>query len=175
MHLSRTIPLLAALKREGEGKGDDGRRLDLFKIGPILKDAREGKALSLASVAEALFIKAPCLGAIESGSWEALPHPVYVKGYIKAYAAYLGISEAVAADLKGAGALPEENAKGGHVPGDRDRTFMKKLFIICSSVIGLVLGIAVTPGLQAPPPVRLEDLLAACQSTLMGVRKIMMP
>ena len=173
MHLSRTIPLLAALKREGEGKGDDGRRLDLFKIGPILKDAREGKALSLASVAGALFIKASCLDAIESGSWEALPHPVYVKGYVRAYAAYLGISETVEADLKGAGPLPGDTAKDSPTPGDREHTFMKKLLIVCSSVIGLVLGIAVTPGLQAAHPVRLEDLLAACQSTLMGVRKIM--
>jgi len=174
LRLSKTGPLRTVLRREDEG---DGRRLDLFKIGPILKEAREGKALSLASVAEALFIKISALDAIESASWDVLPHPVYVKGYIKAYAAYLGISPEIEPDLVRAEAVSGESGKSIEAPKqrDRDHTLLKKLLVICSSVIGLVLAIAFSPGLQAPPPVRLGDLAAACHSALMGMRKIMLP
>ena len=172
MRLSEAGPLQTMLRRED---GGDGRRLDLFKIGPILKGAREGRALSLASVAQALYIKISSLDAIESGSWDALPHSIYVKGYIKAYAAYLGISQKIEPDLVCAEPLPAESSKRDETPKVRNHTWLKKLLIICSSVTGLILGIAFSPGLQVPPPVRLGDLLTACHSAIMGMRKIMLP
>ena len=174
LHLSEAGPLQTGLGRED---GGERRRLDLFKIGPILKGAREGKALSLASVAEALFIKISSLDAIESGSWDVLPPFIYVKGYIKAYAAYLGISQKIEPDLVYAEPPPGESGRKGEAPKDRERghTMLKKLLIICSSVIGLILGIALSPGLQTPPPIRLGDWASACHSALMGMRKIMLP
>src|SRR5208283_2628157 len=68
---------------------------DLRRIGGILREARERKGLSLSDVAEFLFIKKSTVGSIESGDWGILPHPVYVKGYVKSYAAYLGIYERI--------------------------------------------------------------------------------
>lgn len=74
--------------------------MDLGLIGAILKEEREGKGTSVADAAEALFMKKSTLDAIESGCWEMLPHPLYVKGYVKSYASYLGISTAIEAQLQ---------------------------------------------------------------------------
>ena len=42
-------------------------------------------------MSNALFIRTPVIGAIEAGDWDNLPHPVYVKGYVTQYAAFLNI------------------------------------------------------------------------------------
>jgi hypothetical protein len=69
--------------------------LDLYLIGTILREAREAKGTSLSDAAEALFVKKSTVGAIESGRWEMLPHPFYVKGYVRSYASYLGIAKTI--------------------------------------------------------------------------------
>ena len=66
---------------------------DLCRIGQLLKETREGKGLTLEEVSEALFIRKRVIGAIEAGDWDNLPHPVYVKGYVTQYVAFLKIAE----------------------------------------------------------------------------------
>ncbi len=75
---------------------------DLCRIGELLRETREEKGLSFEEVSEALFIRKRVIGAIESGDWNSLPHPVYVKGYITQYAAFLNIAD-----------LPEPDAAMG--------------------------------------------------------------
>jgi cytoskeleton protein RodZ len=72
---------------------------DLCKIGQLLRDAREEKGLTLDEVSDALFIRKRVTGAIESGDWESLPHPVYVKGYVNQYAALLNIVDLLEAEI----------------------------------------------------------------------------
>ena len=67
--------------------------LDLCRIGQLLKEAREGRGLTLEEVSEALFLRKRVLGAIEAGDWDNLPHPVYVKGYVTQYASFLDIAD----------------------------------------------------------------------------------
>ena len=72
---------------------------DLCKIGQMLKDSREERGLTFEEVSSALFIRKRVIGAIESGDWGSLPHPVYVKGYVSQYAALLNIADRLEAEL----------------------------------------------------------------------------
>jgi len=86
---------ISSHQRQGEP-----RVIDLSAIGAMLRQTRETRGASIADAAEALFIKKSTVGAIESGCWETLPHPLYVKGYVRSYASYLGIVEAVETHLQ---------------------------------------------------------------------------
>ncbi len=72
---------------------------DLHKIAQLLKDSREEKGLAVADVSRALCISKRIIGAIESGDWDALPPPVYVKAFVTQYAVLLHIVDAVEAGL----------------------------------------------------------------------------
>ena len=71
-------------------------RFDLEHIGRILNQARENQGLSLQDVSNVLFLRKSLVTAIENGNWTALPHDVYVKGYVQQYAAFLRVQEEVA-------------------------------------------------------------------------------
>jgi len=62
------------------------------KVGEILKKVREAKGISLESIAAEIKIPIYYLRAIETGDWEKLPASAYVKGYLRLYANYLGLS-----------------------------------------------------------------------------------
>jgi cytoskeletal protein RodZ len=64
---------------------------NLLQIGQLLKEEREERSISLSDVSEALYVRKSVVAALESGRWELLPHQVYVKGYVKQYARYLGM------------------------------------------------------------------------------------
>jgi hypothetical protein len=59
--------------------------------GKCLKAERESRNLSLKQVSESTKIKERLLKDIEDDQYEHLPHPVYVKGFLTAYARYLGL------------------------------------------------------------------------------------
>ncbi|MGD0232561.1 MAG: RodZ domain-containing protein [Syntrophorhabdales bacterium] len=71
---------------------------DLCKIGQLLKYTREEKGLTLDKVSNVLLIKKRLIAAIESGDWDSLPPPVYVKGYVNQYAALLDIVDLLEAE-----------------------------------------------------------------------------
>jgi cytoskeleton protein RodZ len=73
---------------------------DLVEIGEILSQAREDRGLTIDQAAEILYLKRSVIQALESGAWKALPHPVYVKGYITQYAKFLEVYDRVAASLE---------------------------------------------------------------------------
>ncbi|MCX5818016.1 MAG: DUF4115 domain-containing protein [Proteobacteria bacterium] len=68
---------------------------ELDKVGPILRQKREGKGLCTADVAKTLCFRKSIIEAIESGNWDSLPHKVYVKGYARKYASLLGANEEI--------------------------------------------------------------------------------
>ncbi len=129
----------------------EGRRgeipFDLRKIGQMLKSAREEKGITLDDVSNALLIKKRVIGAIESGDWDSLPYPVYVKGHVKQYAALLKI-----ADLLGAEMISSENqpspavkgvAAGATNEGAPKGWGQKKKAVAASAVGALVVGFLV--------------------------------
>ncbi len=68
-------------------------------LGERFREAREARSLSLSAVAEQIRIRAVYLAAIEDENWKAIGVPVYVRGFLRTYARFLGIDpeEAVAA------------------------------------------------------------------------------
>ena len=61
--------------------------------GQLLRQARLRQRLSLAQVAAATRIHAPFLEAIEDDDYALLPSPVYVGGFLRSYARYLGLPD----------------------------------------------------------------------------------
>jgi cytoskeleton protein RodZ len=68
-------------------------------LGERFRAAREARGLSLSDVADQIRIRSVYLAAIEEENWSAIGAPVYVRGFLRTYARFLGIDpeEAVAA------------------------------------------------------------------------------
>lgn len=60
-------------------------------IGATLREARLRQNLEISECARATRIRERYLVAIEDGRFESLPDPAYVNGFVRAYAAHLGV------------------------------------------------------------------------------------
>jgi len=71
---------------------------DMSSLGEDLRTAREARGLTLSDAAEHIHIRSVYLAAIEAEDWPAIGAPVYVRGFIRTYARFLGLNpeEAVA-------------------------------------------------------------------------------
>lgn len=63
----------------------------MFEIGPALQEARERRGLAVAQVEAATAIRGKYLRALEQEQFDVLPGPTYAKGFLRAYAEYLGL------------------------------------------------------------------------------------
>ena len=95
--------------------------MTLEELGAALRAEREKRGLSVDDVAAHLKIGARQLRALEEGDTAGLPHPAYAKGFIRSYAAYVGLAaEEVATALvalnSDAEAAPPQS---GYEPGRR--------------------------------------------------------
>jgi cytoskeleton protein RodZ len=61
--------------------------------GEYLKRERELRRASLTSIFEGTRVPLKYLEAIEADDYESLPHPTFVKGFIKSYCKHLGLDE----------------------------------------------------------------------------------
>ena len=74
----------------------------MSSIGNILRTERETQGRTLTEVSKAVYIKTKYLSALEEENFAAIPGEVYVKGFIRAYASYLGMDgEALVAQYDG--------------------------------------------------------------------------
>jgi cytoskeletal protein RodZ len=64
---------------------------ELESIGQTLREARERKDVSESEAAAATRIKVQHIQALEHNEFDAIAAPIYVKGFLKLYAEYLGI------------------------------------------------------------------------------------
>jgi cytoskeleton protein RodZ len=60
-------------------------------IGPTLREARNRRKLDLSEVEAAIKIRPRYLSALENEEWDVLPGGAYTRGFIRTYAAYLGL------------------------------------------------------------------------------------
>jgi cytoskeletal protein RodZ len=82
-------------------------------LGEEFRAAREARHLSLSDVSEQIHIRTVYLQCLEDEDWSAIAAPVYVRGFIRTYARFLGLhgEEAVAVFNESIGAVanrPEE-------------------------------------------------------------------
>jgi cytoskeleton protein RodZ len=68
----------------------------MTELGQMLRDAREAQGISLAHAEEATRIRRKYLQALEEANYGILPPSVYVRGFIRNYAVYLGLDPQVA-------------------------------------------------------------------------------
>ncbi|MGB6951982.1 MAG: helix-turn-helix domain-containing protein, partial [Candidatus Cybelea sp.] len=68
-------------------------------LGERFRAAREARGLLLSDAGEQVRIRSVYLAAIEEENWKAIGAPVYVRGFLRTYARFLGLDpeEAVAA------------------------------------------------------------------------------
>lgn len=85
-------------------------------LGNLLREAREKKSLSLEQVEADTRIRYKFLVALENEDYGALPAPAYVKGFLKTYAAYLGLDPQQVLALYHAVAATPSDAKLPSVP-----------------------------------------------------------
>jgi len=71
----------------------------LETLGELLRKERERKGLSLKDIENAVNIRVLYLNAIENGEYHIIPGEVYLKGFIRNYANYLGLNGAEIVDL----------------------------------------------------------------------------
>jgi len=60
-------------------------------LGDEFRAAREARRLSLSDVSEQIHIRSVYLQSIEEEDWSAIAAPVYVRGFIRTYARFLGL------------------------------------------------------------------------------------
>jgi cytoskeletal protein RodZ len=60
-------------------------------LGEEFRSAREARGITLSEVAEQIHIRSVYLNAIENEEWSAIGAPVYVRGFIRTYARFLGL------------------------------------------------------------------------------------
>lgn len=61
-------------------------------VGELLRAEREKKGLSIKEIESAISIRALYINAIEEGNYSIVPGEVYLKGFIRNYANYLGLN-----------------------------------------------------------------------------------
>jgi cytoskeletal protein RodZ len=61
--------------------------------GTYLRRERELRGVSLKDISEVVQVSLRLLEALERDDYEILPHPTYVKGFIRSYCKYLGLDE----------------------------------------------------------------------------------
>ncbi len=74
-------------------------------LGEEFRSAREARGLSLSDVAERLHIRSVYLAAIEDEDWHVIGAPVYVRGFMRTYARFLGL-DAEAAVARFSASMP---------------------------------------------------------------------
>jgi len=70
-------------------------------IGQKLHQARKGRNISLEQVAEETHIRLHYLQALEAGDFDQLPSEAHVRGFLRAYAGYLGLAPQSLLDILG--------------------------------------------------------------------------
>jgi cytoskeletal protein RodZ len=93
------------------------------QLGELLKETRQSKEVSLEKVEEELRIRKKYLQALEEEDFSIMPPEVYVKGFLRNYAIYLGLDlQEVKALYKGKsvekGRKPEFIGKAGQIAGE---------------------------------------------------------
>jgi cytoskeletal protein RodZ len=63
----------------------------LDALGSILRQTREARGLTISEVSHDTFIRTQYLEALEAGDLSRLPEPVYILGFLRRYANYLGL------------------------------------------------------------------------------------
>jgi transcriptional regulator with XRE-family HTH domain len=116
------------------------------KLGEVLRTAREAKNVDLSRVERETKIRERYLSALERGEYRELPGSVYTKGFLRNYAAYLGLDPEYLIDLyriESAGERAERltaPAPPRPISGRRTRAFVVTPGAVVAAILTLLVG-----------------------------------
>ncbi len=84
-------------------------------LGETLRAARQAKGTTLGQAEAATRIRSRHLQALEGEAWASLPDSLYVKGFLRSYARYLGLDAAMSANFDQAYVDVQANSLGTDV------------------------------------------------------------
>jgi cytoskeletal protein RodZ len=119
---------------------------DVHKLGEVLRTAREGKGVDLARVERETKIRERYLSALERGEYRELPGPVYTKGFLRNYGAYLGLDPEYLIDLYRiesaavAGERPRPAAPPRPLGARRSRAFVVTPGAVVAAILTILVG-----------------------------------
>lgn len=119
-------------------------------LGDEFRVAREARGLSLSDVAEHLHIRSTYLQAIEEEDWPVIGAPVYIRGFIRTYARFLGVDpehaiEAFNSTVPSAPPTKQWNG-GGSATGSPSGAGKPSILVWAAGVVALALVIYVGYG-----------------------------
>jgi cytoskeletal protein RodZ len=137
----------------------------MFEIGSALREARERKGLSFPQVEEDTKIRARYIRALEEEAFGILPGTTYAKGFLRAYADYLGLDGHLFIDEFNSRYHDPRNddeqsiyPKSNSRPRSRQRRETNIVLIVLAGIVAVAslvfLGFnsAGPPSVQLPPP-----------------------
>jgi cytoskeleton protein RodZ len=134
-----------------------GEHMELHEIGTLLRSERQKQGLSIEQVVEKTRISRRNLTALEAGDESQMPHPVYAKGFVKAYAGLLGLNaEEIGCEFSRAYGVQDEScqayeepSKKEQLPSSRRATLFLAMAVLLLAVGGMTFFF-VSAGRQAP-------------------------
>lgn len=125
-------------------------------VGETLRRARLAKKLELQDVAAYLCIRARFLEALENGNTKDLPGDAYAQGFVRSYAAYLGLdADKTVAEYKRemSGRVAEAEADAERIEESESETLTPKPVVLILSLIVLITVFFVWKGFHTNDPV----------------------
>lgn len=126
---------------------------ELAAIGMLLREARLQKGVTLEAVQEETKIRRRYLEALEAGERTAFPGEVYLKGFLKSYARFLGLpgDELVAryASALAPGSEDKERTRLPTVPAGR---FLPRGTVLAATLLAVLLVAGVSVLVRSPAP-----------------------
>ena len=125
-------------------------------VGETLRRARLAKKLELQDVAAYLCIRARFLEALENGNTKELPGDAYAQGFVRSYAAYLGLdADKTVAEYKRemSGRVAEAEADAERIEESESETLTPKPVVLILSLIVLITVFFVWKGFHTNDPV----------------------
>lgn len=141
-------------------------------VGSLLRETREARGLQLEDAVRVTRIGKNYLAALEGDLFDRLPSPAYIKGFLRAYAAFLGLSgdEVVEMYERGRhGGRPEQPEEGwadspagvATARGTAGRRWLSLFVLPVLAGVALYLAAQKDSGKQQPRPVPGEGSVTA--------------
>ncbi|MEO6913159.1 MAG: RodZ domain-containing protein [Candidatus Baltobacteraceae bacterium] len=116
-------------------------------LGERFRAAREARGLSLSDVSEQIRIRSVYLLAIEDENWATIGAPVYIRGFLRTYARFLGLDpEEAVSDFNAAapsGAVGTPPNGTSYAPPIGERRGLSPLIWVASAIAIVLIGFVV--------------------------------
>ncbi len=118
-------------------------------LGERFRATREERGLTLSEVGEQLRIRSVYLSAIEEENWKAIGAPVYIRGFLRTYARFLGLDpEEAVGEFNTASGVAASSAPAVQSRASGQRSMKPLLWIagiVAIALIGFVIFVYVSP------------------------------